>query len=77
MGKNISVYLNNDLLRMVESSDLPSSQIVQAALKKYFLSENRRQAFKMVAESAEELGHSRQFEAAIDELRQERQADRW
>lgn len=77
MGKNISVYLNNDLLRMVKSSDLPSSQVVQAALKKYFLSENRQQAFKVVAESAERLGNSPRFETAIDELSQDRQADRW
>lgn len=77
MGKNISVYLNDDLLRMVESSGQPSSQVVQAALKKYFLSENRQQAFEVVAQLANQLGGAPQFKAAIDDLRQDRKTDRW
>jgi hypothetical protein len=77
MGKNISVYLNDDLLHMVEAAGQPASQIVQAALKKYFLSDNRISAFKKVVDAAQTLGRANKFEEAVAEWGRDRESDRW
>jgi hypothetical protein len=39
--KNISVYLSKALLSLIESSGRPTSQLVQEALRKYFIDTNR------------------------------------
>lgn len=77
MGKNISVYLNDDLLGMVEASGQPPSKIVQEALKKYFHPENRAAASKKVLEAARRIGKSERLTEAIDEWKKDRKADRW
>lgn len=76
-GKNISVYLNKDLLAMVESSGRPASQLVQEALRRYFMDANREEAARRVAETARLLGESKGFAEAVSEWRRDREADRW
>jgi hypothetical protein len=34
MGKNISVYLNDELLGLIEASGKPADKVIQEALKK-------------------------------------------
>jgi hypothetical protein len=77
MGKNISVYLNDDLLGMVEASGLPASKIVQEALKKYFHPENRAAASKKVIEASRSIGKSKRLSEAISDWRRDREFDRW
>jgi hypothetical protein len=76
-GKNISVYLSKDLLSLVESSGRPPSQLVQEALRKYFIDANRKKAAKNVIKFAQILGQSEGFAEAIAEWRHEREKDRW
>lgn len=77
MGKNISVYLNDDLLGMVEASGQPPSKIVQEALKKYFHPENRAAASQKVVEAACQIGKSDRLKEAIAEWNKDRELDRW
>ena len=77
MGKNISVYLNDELLNLVENSGKPVSQVIQAALKNYFHSENKSAAYQKVVETARLIGNSYNFEEAVDELEHDRENDRW
>ena len=77
MGKNISVYLNDELLNMVESSGKPASQVVQAALKKYFHPTNRKAAHQEVLKVASSIGRSDNFKEAIMEFELDREKDRW
>jgi hypothetical protein len=77
MGKNISVYLNDDLLGMVEASGQPPSKIVQEALKQYFHPENRAAASKKVIEAARLIGKSERLTEAIEEWNKDRELDRW
>ena len=76
-GKNISVYLNKELLSLVESSGRSPSQIVQEALRKYFISSNRKKAAQKVVKIAQTLGKSERFDEAISEWRYDREKDRW
>lgn len=76
-GKNISVYLNKDLLSLVESSGRPPSQLIQEALRKYFIDSNRKKAAQKVVEIAQILGKSDQFAETISEWRHDRDNDRW
>jgi hypothetical protein len=77
MGKNISVYLNDDLLGLVEASGKPASKVVQEALKKYFHPENRAAAVEEVIGSALMIGKSDGLDEAIAELNRDRERDRW
>ena len=72
MGKNISVYLSDDLLNMVDASGEPASKIVQQALKKYFESGNRE-----VVKSSRVIGKSDRLKEAIAEWNKDRELDRW
>jgi len=76
-GKNISVYLSKELLSLIESSGRPPSQIVQEALRKYFISANRKKAAQNVVKIARTLGKSERFDEAISEWRFDREKDRW
>jgi hypothetical protein len=76
-GKNISVYLSKELLSMVESSGRPPSQLVQEALRKYFIGANRKKAAQKVVKFAQIIGKSERFAEAIAEWRQGREKDRW
>jgi len=76
-GKNISVYLNKDLLALVESSGRPASQLVQEALRRYFMDANRQAAARKVAETARLLGESKAFAEAVSVWRRDRETDRW
>ncbi len=76
-GKNISVYLSKELLSMVESSGRPPSQLVQEALRKYFIGANRKKAAQKVVKFAQTLGKSEQFAETIAEWRHGREKDRW
>jgi hypothetical protein len=76
-GKNISVYLNKELLSLVESSGRPPSQIVQEALRKYFINANRKKAAQKVVKIAQTLGKSERFDEVISEWRYDREKDRW
>ncbi|MGD8834977.1 MAG: hypothetical protein PVJ84_10310 [Desulfobacteraceae bacterium] len=77
MGKNISVYLNDDLLGMVEASGQPPSKIVQEALKRYFHPENRAAAAKKVIGAARLIGKSARLTDAIEAWNKDREHDRW
>jgi len=77
MGKNISVYLDDNLLHMIESSGQPPSRIIQTALKKFFLPDNRKQAFDQFAKAARELGKADNFKAVVKDWEREREVDRW
>ncbi|MGD8298998.1 MAG: hypothetical protein PVG67_21540 [Desulfobacterales bacterium] len=76
-GKNISVYLSKELLSLVESSGRPPSQLVQEALRKYFIDSNRKKAAQRVVEIAQTLGKSERFAEAVTEWRHDRENDRW
>ena len=76
-GKNISVYLNKDLLSLVESSGRPPSQLIQEALRKYFIDANRKRAAQKVVKIAKALGKSDQFAETISEWQRDREKDRW
>ncbi len=76
-GKNISVYLNKELLSLVESSGRPPSQLVQEALRKYFINANRKKAAQKVVKIARGLGKSERFAEAISEWGHDREIDRW
>ncbi len=76
-GKNISVYLSKELLSLVESTGRPPSQLVQEALRKYFIDANREKAAQMVVKIAQTLGKSQRFDEAISEWRYDREKDRW
>ena len=75
-GKNISVYLSKELLSLVESTGRPPSQLVQEALRKYFIDSNREKAAQMVVKIAQTLGKSELFAEAISEWRNDREIDR-
>jgi hypothetical protein len=77
MGKNISVYLDDNLSNMVESSGLPASKVIQLALKKFFLADNRKQAFDQFASAARDLGKTHNFKAIVKDWETEREIDRW
>ena len=76
-GKNISVYLSKELLSLVESSGRPPSQLVQEALRKYFIDANRKKAAQKVIKFAQTLGNSERFAEAISEWQHGREQDRW
>ncbi len=76
-GKNISVYLSKELLSLVESSGRPPSQLVQEALRKYFIDANRKKAAQKVVKFAQVLGESERFAEAVSEWRHGREKDRW
>jgi hypothetical protein len=76
-GKNISVYLSKELLSLVESSGRPPSQLVQEALRKYFIDSNRKKAAQRVVEIAQTLGKSERFAEAVSEWWHDRENDRW
>jgi hypothetical protein len=76
-AKNISVYLNKELLSLVESSGRPPSQLIQEALRKYFIDANRKKAAQKVVKIALTLGKSDRFAEAISEWRNDRENDRW
>ncbi len=76
-GKNISVYLSKELLSLVESTGRPPSQLVQEALRKYFIDANREKAAQMVVKIARTLGKSERFAEAISEWRNDREINRW
>jgi hypothetical protein len=76
-GKNISVYLSKELLSLVESSGRPPSQLVQEALRKYFMDANRKKAAQEVVRIAQALGKSERFAEAASEWRHDRKNDRW
>jgi metal-responsive CopG/Arc/MetJ family transcriptional regulator len=76
-GKNISVYLNKDLLALVESTGRPPSQLIQEALRKYFIDANRKKAAQKVVTIAQSLGKSDRLAEAISEWQRERENDRW
>ena len=76
-GKNISVYLSKELLSLVESTGRPPSQLVQEALRKYFIDANREKAAQMVVKIAQTLGKSERFAEAISKWRNDREIDRW
>jgi hypothetical protein len=76
-GKNISVYLSKELLSLVESTGRPPSQLVQEALRKYFIDANREKAAQMVVKIARTLGKSERFAEAISKWRNDREIDRW
>ena len=76
-GKNISVYLSKELLSLVESSGRPASQLVQEALRKYFIDANRKKAAQKVIKYAQTLGKSDGFAEAVSEWRHGREKDRW
>jgi hypothetical protein len=77
MGKNISIYLNDDLLGMVEASGLPASKIVQEALKKYFQPEHRVDASQKVIDASRSIGKSERLNEAISDWKRDRELDRW
>ena len=76
-GKNISVYLNKDLLALVESTGRPPSQLIQEALRKYFIVANRKKAAQKIVSIAQSLGKSDLLAEAISEWQRERENDRW
>jgi hypothetical protein len=76
-GKNISVYLSKELLSLVESSGRPPSQLVQEALRQYFIDANRKKAAQKVVITAQTLGKSERFAKTISEWRHGRDKDRW
>ena len=76
-GKNISVYLSKELLFLVESSGRPPSQLIQEALRKYFIDANRKKAAQKVVKIAQTLGKADRFAEAISEWRHDRENDRW
>ena len=76
-GKNISVYLNKELLSLVESTGRPPSQLIQEALRKYFIDANRKKAAQKVVKIARSLGKSDRFAEALSEWGHDREFDRW
>jgi hypothetical protein len=76
-GKNISVYLNKELLSLVESTGRPPSKLIQEALRQYFMGADRKKAVEEVVAIAQSLGKSDRLAEAISEWRHERENDRW
>ncbi len=76
-GKNISIYLNKELLSLVESTGRPPSQLIQEALRNYFIDANRKKAAQKVVKIAQDLGKSERFAEAISEWGYDREIDRW
>ena len=77
MGKTISIYLNDNLLQMLESSGTNPSNTIQNALKNYFLPGDRKAAFNVVAKATRDLGETRAFNAVIKDWMTDRENDRW
>lgn len=77
MGKTISIYLNDNLLQMLESSGTNPSNTIQNALKNYFLPGDRKAAFDLVTKTTQELGKTRTFNAVIKDWMNDRENDRW
>ena len=77
MGRNISIYLNDEMLGLVESTGEPASKVVQNALKNYFISENKADSFQKVHDCAQALGKSDRFKEIISDWEYERGQDRW
>ena len=76
-GKNISIYLNKELLSLVESTGRPPSQLIQEALRNYFIDANRKKAAQKVVKIAQGLGKSERFAETISEWGHDREIDRW
>ena len=77
MGKTISIYLNDNLLQMLESSGTNPSNTIQNALKNYFLPGDRKAAFDLVNKATQELGKTRTFNAVIKDWMTDRENDGW
>lgn len=77
MGKNISVYLDDNLSRMVEAAGKSPSKTVQLALKKFFLADNRKEAFDQFAKAAKKLGEADRFREVVSDWKTDRKNDRW
>jgi len=76
-GKNISVYLNKELISLDESTGRPPSQLIQEALRQSFIGANRKKAAQKVVTIAQSLGKSDRLAEAISQWRRERENDRW
>ncbi len=77
MGKNISIYLDDKLLNMVASSGKKPSEIIQDALKRYFMTDQRKQAFEQFAKASQDLGQSQDLKKVIEDWKTDRENDRW
>jgi metal-responsive CopG/Arc/MetJ family transcriptional regulator len=76
-GKNISVYLSKELLSLIESSGRSPSQLIQEALRQYFVDANRKSAVQKVVKIARTLGKADRFAETISEWQHDREKDRW
>lgn len=76
-GKNISVYLSKELLSLIESSGRSPSQLIQEALRKYFIDANRQTAAQKVVKISRTLGKADRFAETISEWQHDREKDRW
>lgn len=77
MGKNVSVYLDDESINLLKAQNRSVSSIVKDALRIYLKIAERKKGFSQVLESAEEIGRGKSFGEAEKGWIEERQSDRW
>ena len=77
MGKNISIYINDEQFNILKKQKSPVSQIIRDALNLYFQKDSRRAAGERVIALSKGLSEEHDFDALIKELEEERSIDRW
>ena len=77
MGKNISIYIDDDQLNILKKQKSPVSKIIREALNLYFQKDSRKAAGEKVLSLSKGLSEKHDFDAIIKELEEERSRDRW
>jgi hypothetical protein len=77
MGKNISIYIDDDQLNILKKKKSPVSKIIREALNLYFQKDSRKAAGEKVLALSKQLSKEHDFDAIIKELEKERSRDRW
>ena len=77
MGKNISIYIDDEQFNILKKQKSPVSQIIRDALNLYFQKDSRRAAGERVIALSKGLSEEHDLDSLIKELEEERSIDRW
>ena len=77
MGKNITIYFDDELLKFLESQKEPSGAVVKKAIRQLMKKNRPKRYYDEVLKAAVQIGKNEKFEQAVKEWEQEREHDRW
>ncbi|RPI77733.1 MAG: hypothetical protein EHM45_08060 [Desulfobacteraceae bacterium] len=76
MGKNITIYFDDELLQFLESQKESSGAVVKKAIRQLMKKNRPQRYFDEVLKAAVQIGKNEKFEQAIKEWAIERKHDR-